>query len=112
MMVMLNFSRGRRLGAGAAALVNLSWRIKHVWTVLGRPLRDARTRNGNYPKMQSGPGETRKRFAACPARAPHATTARRAIEINEEHPKGTPMKKLILSALVVIASSAAALAQD
>jgi cytochrome c len=53
-------------------------------------------------------------FAACPARAPYATTAASVVPPPETK-KSTNMKKLSLSALVVIASSAlatSALAQD
>jgi cytochrome c len=56
-------------------------------------------------------GETGKRLAACPTQRPHATTAAEPTQPHEVH----PMKKLTLSALVFIASSAAAsaaLAQD
>jgi cytochrome c len=53
-----------------------------------------------------------KRFAACPPRACHATNGSTA---TPKTPKSIPMKKLTLTSLVVIASSAtmsAALAQD
>src|ERR1022692_4296822 len=54
-------------------------------------------------------------FAACPPRAPYATTAAATSSPPSRTTKSTAMKKLTLSALVVIASSAAAasaLAQD
>jgi cytochrome c len=47
---------------------------------------------------------TPNRFAACPPRAPRATKGRGAIPKQEEH----PMQKLTLSALAIIASTAAA----
>jgi cytochrome c len=59
----------------------------------------------------AGRGQTRARLTACPAQAPHATNRRTSPQNLEEH----PMKKLTLSALVVIASAtaaSAALAQD
>jgi cytochrome c len=95
----------------ASALVDLSWQIKHVWAALGRSPKGEWTANANYPKNAGGTNETRKRFAACPPRGRHATTAAEPPQNHEEH----PMKKTTLSALVVIASTAvtsAALAQD
>jgi cytochrome c len=68
-------------------------------------------RNASNPKGAGRIDETGKRLAACPLRAPHATNGRRATPEHEEH----SMKKTILSALVVIASSVtatAAFAQD
>jgi cytochrome c len=62
--------------------------------------------------MQATTDETRKRFVACPPRTPHATNGGGIPSRTHEE---LPMKKLTLSVLVVIASSAtasAALAQD
>jgi cytochrome c len=91
-------------------LVDLSWQIKHVWPALGSSPAAARGANTCHPKAAGKTDETRMRFAACPAQAPHVTRAEVAPS-NEEH----PMRNLTLSALVVIASAATvstALAQD
>jgi cytochrome c len=110
MMVMVGVSHRCRFFAATTVLVDLSWQIKHVWPALGSSPVATAVGNGCHPKAAGKTDETRTRFAACPAQAPHATRA--AVAPNhKEH----SMKKLTLSALVIVASSAVvstALAQD
>jgi cytochrome c len=96
------------------ALADLSWQIKHVWPALGSSPKGGCFLNASHPKGVGKADETLKAsHGLSTASAPcHNGAGTVAPPPNHQEPI---MKKLTLSALVVIASSVAAtaaLAQD
>jgi cytochrome c len=99
-----------KVSRAASAPADLSRRIKHVWTALGRSPRGdleitkrKACRNANYPKKPGETGEPEAVSRLVHRARPVPQRLRNHPEL-EEH----PMQKLTLSALAVLISSTAA----